>query len=70
MRLGGHSKSIRFEKRNIKTLATGRVLGGYFNMRDRLVWKFKSFLFHGIEMKLVRNITVCVLGLEIIFNLL
>ena len=54
-RLGDHSESGRFEKRDIKALATGRAFGGYFNIRDRLVWGFKLFLFHGIEMKLTHT---------------
>ena len=61
-RLGDHSKSVRFEKHDFKTLATGTIFGGYFNICDRLVWEFKSFLFRGIEMKLVDEITVCVVG--------
>ena len=61
-RLGDHSKSVRFEKHNFKTLATGSVLGGYFNICDRLVWEFKLFLFHAIEIKLMHKIIVCVFG--------
>ena len=64
-RLYDHSKSVRFEKRDIKMLATGTVFGGYFNLRDRLLWELKLFLFHWIEMKLAHKITVCVSGLEI-----
>ena len=64
-RLYDHSKSVRFEKRDIKTLATGTVFGGYFIIRDRLLWELKLFLFHWIEMKLVHKITVCVSDLEI-----
>ena len=67
-RLSDHSKSVRFEKRDIKTLATGTVFGGYFIIRDRLLWEFKLFLFHGIVMTLVHKITVCVSGLEIKLN--
>ena len=29
--------------------------GGYFIIHDRLIWELKSFLFHGIEMKLVHK---------------
>ena len=64
-RLYDHSKSVSFEKRDIKTFATGTDFGGCFIMRDRLLWELKLFLFHGIEMKLVHKITVCVSGLEI-----
>ena len=64
-RLYDHSKSVRFEKRDIKTLAIGTVFGGYFIIRNRLLWELKLFLFHGIEMKLVHKIIVCVLRLEI-----
>ena len=59
-RIGVHSKSVRCEKRDWEL--TGRVFGGYFNICDRLVWEFKSFLFHGIDMKLMHKITVCVFG--------
>ena len=38
-RLDDHSKLERFEKRDIKALATGRAFGGYFNIRDRLVYR-------------------------------
>ena len=48
-----HSKSVRFEKRDIKMLATGTVFGGYFIIRDGLLWELKLILFRGIEMKLV-----------------
>ena len=68
-RLNDHSKSIRFEKRDIKTLATGTVFGGYFIIRDRMLWELKLFLFHGIEMKLVHKIILCVSGLELKLNL-
>ena len=68
-RLNDHSKSIRFEKRDIKTLATGTVFGGYFIIRDRLFWELKLFLFLGIEMKLVHKIILCVSGLELKLNL-
>ena len=61
-RLCDHSKSVSFEKRNIKMIATGSVFGGYFNIRDKSVWEFKLFLFHGIEMKLMHKIIVCVFG--------
>ena len=64
-RLYDHSKSVRFEKRNIKMLATGTVFSGYLIIRDRLLWELKSFLFHWIEMKLAHKVTVCVSGLEI-----
>ena len=47
-------------KRDIKTLATGSGFGGYFNIRDILVWELKLFLFHWIEMKLMHKITVCI----------
>ena len=63
-RLYDHSKSVRFEKRYIKTLATGTVFGGYFIICDRLLWELKLFLFHAIWIKLVHKIAVCVLGLE------
>ena len=59
-RLGDHSKSVRFEKRDIRTLVTEAVFGGYFTIRGRLVQGFKLFLFHGIERKLVHTITVCI----------
>ena len=55
-------KSVRFKECDINTLATGTGFGGYFNRHDRLVWKFKLFLFRGLEMMLVHKITVCVLG--------
>ena len=58
LRLYDHSKSVRFKKRDIKTLATGSVFGGYFIIRDRLLWELKLFLFHGIDMKLVHKINV------------
>ena len=48
--LGDHSKSVRFEKRNVKTLATWTLFGGYFHVRDTLVWELKLFLFYRIEM--------------------
>ena len=67
-RLYDHSKSERFEKRDIKTLATATVFGGYFIIRDRLLWELNLFLFHGIEMKLVHKITVCVFGSWIKIN--
>ena len=57
-RLYDQSKSVWCEKRDIKSLATGTVFGGYFIIRDRLLWKLKLFLFHGIEMKLVHKITL------------
>ena len=59
-----------WKKRDIKTLATGRVFGGHFNTRDRSVWEFKLFLFHGIEMKLMHKITaiLCVFGSWTIIN--
>ena len=43
LRLGDRLKSVKFEKRDIKTLATGTALGGYFNIGDRLVWEFNFF---------------------------
>ena len=64
-RLYDHSKSVRFEKRDIKTFATVTVFGGYFIICDRLLWELKLFLFHGIQMKLVHKIAVCASGLEI-----
>ena len=41
-------------------LATGTLFGGYFNIRDRLVWEFNLFVYHGIEIKLGHKITGCV----------
>ena len=60
LRLAHHSKSVSFENRDIKTLTTGAVFVIHFNIRDRLVCEFKLFIFHGIEMKLMYKITICV----------
>ena len=47
------------------------MFGGYFNIRGRLLWEFKSFLCHRMEMMFVYKITLYVwLGFEIKLTLL
>ena len=57
-----HSVKIGMvKKHDFKTLVTGTVFGGYFNVRNRLMWELKLFLFDRIEMMLEYKITVCVI---------
>ena len=56
------SKWGMFKKRYIKALATRIVFGGYYNIRGRLFYEFKLYLFQGIKIKLVHKITVYVFG--------
>ena len=49
------------KKHDVKTLVTGTVFGGYFNVRDKLIWEFKLFQFDRIEMMLEYKISVCVI---------
>ena len=55
-------KISKIWKCDIKTFTSGTAFGGYHNIRDRLGWEFKSFMFHRIEMKLLYRITLCVIG--------
>ena len=53
-------KISNFWKTQFQNACNWERLGDYFNIRNRLVWEFKLFVFHEIEMKLMHIIIACV----------